>query len=117
MHDAVEFFDARCAGSLGSIRWAECDFRQLGTIDGHVGIQNPATEVLHDFVVDGFAGLHEFMRDPVRLHEVRAQRDKHFANHRLAGGDATGKTDFQHEAPKALETFTAEIAECAERRC
>jgi hypothetical protein len=40
------------------------------------------------------------MRNPVRLNQARAQRHKHLSHHRLAGSDAPGKANFQHEAPK-----------------
>ena len=35
------------------------------------------------------------MRNAVRLHQMRAQRDKHLSDDRLAGGDASGEADFQ----------------------
>src|ERR1700752_3080364 len=54
----------------------------------------------YDLVVDRFARLHQRMRNPVGLHEMRAEGDKHLSYDRLAGRDASGQANFQHEPPR-----------------
>src|ERR1035437_5486850 len=61
----------------------------------------------YHLVVNRLSRLHERMRNAVRLHQTRAQSDKHLSDHRLAGGNASGQTNFQHPASRR-KAFTTE---------
>ncbi len=73
MDNFVEFFNAR--GRTAGC--AECRFGQPGTVDASVGIQDFAPEAVHDFLIDRVAGLHERVRDRIRLNQVCAEFDKY----------------------------------------
>jgi hypothetical protein len=65
-------------------------------------------------VIDGFTGLHELVRDGVGLDHMRTQRNQHFANHRFAGCNATGESEFQ-QAGSVRKTLNREARKaCAE---
>jgi len=57
----------------------------------------------HDFVVYGFSRLHQLVRDPVRLRQVRPQRDEHLTHRGFSGGDSAGQANFQHESRMIVE--------------
>ena len=57
--------------------------RRAWTVDATVRIEDLAAEVADDFVIDRFSRLHERVRDSVRLHQARAQRDEHVSDHRF----------------------------------
>ena len=67
--DGVQFADSRGSGWIRT----EGGFREFRAVDAAVGIQDGATEVAYDFVIDGLAGLHEFVGNVVGLDEVRAR--------------------------------------------
>jgi len=52
--------------------------------------------MLYDFLVDGFARLHELMANMVRLDDVSTKAGEHLAYHRFACGDAAGESYLEH---------------------
>ena len=87
----VEFPDARGRAA----RRAERGFGQIGAVDSSVGIQDFAAEAANHFLIDRAAGLHERVRDSIRLDQVRAEFDKHLADSGFAACDAAGEAEFQ----------------------
>ena len=75
--DLVQFLHPR---RHALARIAERGFRQLRTVYSAIGTQNSTAEAAHDLLINQFAGLHQFMRDPVRLDQVRAQTRKHLTD-------------------------------------
>ena len=59
-----------------------------------IGIQDFGSEAAYDVLIDGLAGLHEVVRDGVRLDQVRAEFDKHLADDGFAARDAAGQAEF-----------------------
>ena len=76
--------------------FAKRRLRQFLPIHAAIAIQNLPPKVPHYFVIDRLARLHQRMRDPVRLHQARAQRDEHLSHHRFAGRNAAREPNFQH---------------------
>src|SRR6266446_6696025 len=76
MDNCVEFLKAR----VRAAGYAERGFRQPGTVDASVGIQDFAAEAADDFLIDRAAGLHERVRDGIGLNQVRAKFDKYLAD-------------------------------------
>ena len=87
MNNLVQFLYAR--GSRVHRRSESC-FRQPGTIDAAVRIENSCAEMAHDFLIDRLTRLHEVVGDGVGLNQVGAQRNKHLAHHGLARSNSAG---------------------------
>ena len=90
MDNLVEFLNPRSRAAGRSKR----GFRQPGTIDASVGIQNLAAEAADDFIIDRLAGLHERVRDGIGLDEMRSEFDEHLADSGFAARDAAGEAEF-----------------------
>ena len=52
--------------------------------------------MIHNLLIDRLARLHELVGDFVGLNDLRSQGSKHFADSRLAHGDAPGQSDLKH---------------------
>jgi hypothetical protein len=55
--------------------------------------------VLNHFLVNGLPGLHQLMRDLIRLDQMRAACHKHLAHHGLPAGDPAREPDLQQSNP------------------
>ena len=58
----------------------ECGFGQLRTVHGLVRIEDAWAEMLDDLLVDGLSGLHQLMRNVVRLNQMGTQFDEHLSH-------------------------------------
>jgi hypothetical protein len=81
---------------LPNVGWlSKSRLRQTRPIDAAVWIQNTAPKVLHHFLVNGFAGLHELVRNGIGLNEVGPESDEHLTYTGLTCRDPTRESDFQ----------------------
>ena len=52
--------------------------------------------MIHNLLIDSLTRLHQLVGDFIGLDDVHPQGGKHFADSRLAHGDAPGQSDLKH---------------------
>jgi hypothetical protein len=92
MHNPVQFLNA---GRLVCPRSAKRSLCQPRAINGTVRVEDFATEVPHNFLINRFTGPHQLVGDRIGLNEVSAERYKHFTHHGFARSNSASQSDFQ----------------------
>src|ERR1700685_165163 len=105
MHNPVQLLNA---GKLLCPGNAKRRFCQPCSIDRAVRIEDSATEMPHNFLINGFTRLHKLVGDGIGLNQVGTERHKHLAHHGFARSNSARQSDLQQSSLMSKNQFTTE---------
>jgi hypothetical protein len=79
-------------------RSAKRSLRQPRAIDRAIRVEDFATEMPHNFLINRFTRPHQLVGDRIGLNEVSAKRHKHFTHYGFARSNSASQSDFQQSS-------------------